>query len=318
MPAARHKSAMYHQLAMLSRSGVDLRRALRVVADNPPAASLQSSLRAWRETLESGAPLGPALGRTPGFTPMESCVVQAGERSGKLPDVFADLSAYWAGIDDARRKIVSGMIYPAIIIFVAAIASAVPAVGQGGAPAFLRALSGAFGMVLLAASILYLLSTAPFRPLIESLPVFGRLIRQTQLQRLLLALRVQVAAGIPILDALEPALDASGNPAWTALGPSIKARVADTGSLLEALRPVLRRDPEMRAILAVGIEAGRFDETFTALEAAARTARDSALEAVKVWAPRLVYFAAIAVAVVQVLRIAGSISGMYESISEWE
>ncbi|MBR6022459.1 MAG: type II secretion system F family protein, partial [Kiritimatiellae bacterium] len=90
-PAAR--ASAYRELAALLDSGVPLVPALEVLLDAPLPPSSRLALAALRDGVREGAPFSAVLSRLPlRATPLETAVLQVGERTGSLSRSFASLA----------------------------------------------------------------------------------------------------------------------------------------------------------------------------------------------------------------------------------
>ena len=78
------RAEFYHQVASSLASGLTLRRTLRIIAENPPAAGLSHPVDRLAVRLEAGDTLGEALRRLGRWAPeFDVALIDAGEQSGR-------------------------------------------------------------------------------------------------------------------------------------------------------------------------------------------------------------------------------------------
>ncbi|PTT01383.1 type II secretion system F family protein [Pedobacter sp. HMWF019] len=112
----KKKEALYLELSTLLLSGIDLRTALDLILvdqENPKDKILFEGIR---KQVLSGLALSEALKETGRFSDYEYYSLKIGEETGKLGDVLTDLAKYYKSKIQQRRKIVSSVSYPAIVL----------------------------------------------------------------------------------------------------------------------------------------------------------------------------------------------------------
>ncbi|MCM8783990.1 MAG: type II secretion system F family protein [Candidatus Omnitrophica bacterium] len=108
------------QLATLLDAGVPLLRGLIVVSEQVESRFLDKVLYQVRKSVEGGSALSEALKKHPKvFSPFWVNLVQTGEASGQLPFVFDQIAKYLEEAGALRRKVISALVYPIILTFVA-------------------------------------------------------------------------------------------------------------------------------------------------------------------------------------------------------
>jgi general secretion pathway protein F len=112
-------------LASLLAAGVSIDRALAVMSDDRANRRLKTIARLASESIAAGSPLSTVMARPElGFTPAEAGQVRAGEQTGKLSAALLSLAGELERRQALRERIISALVYPAIL-FVMAIASLV-------------------------------------------------------------------------------------------------------------------------------------------------------------------------------------------------
>ncbi|WP_321392706.1 type II secretion system F family protein [uncultured Desulfuromusa sp.] len=130
------------QMYTLSSSGVPLVRALRGLVETSRNPTLGEALGKVVEDLESGMELSGAFSRHPGVFPALLCrMIQVGEVTGKLDEVFIQLAVYFEREKDTINKIKSALRYPSFVLV--AIAVAIVFISLFVIPAFEKVFAGA-------------------------------------------------------------------------------------------------------------------------------------------------------------------------------
>ena len=108
---------MSRQLATMVASGMTLLRALYVLEEQTDSPPLKRAIVAVRKDVEAGLPFSAALARHPKvFNQLYIAMVASGETSGRLDDALLRVSDQLEKDDALRRQVKSAMMYPAVII----------------------------------------------------------------------------------------------------------------------------------------------------------------------------------------------------------
>ncbi len=108
------------QLAMLITSGTPVEEALAAVGETSKKNNVRTVLADVRANVVEGQTLSDAMsGQRLAFDSLYTSIVAAGEGAGALDAVMARLADYQEKSEDMRGKVVSAMIYPAVLAFVA-------------------------------------------------------------------------------------------------------------------------------------------------------------------------------------------------------
>lgn len=108
-----------HELSVMLRAGLPLAYALRVLIEMNGRPAVQSLLQGVLDDVKGGAPFSRALGRHEAlFGPFYISMVRAGEASGQLAQMLDRLSEHISRLAALRESVVSAAIYPAILLAV--------------------------------------------------------------------------------------------------------------------------------------------------------------------------------------------------------
>jgi type IV pilus assembly protein PilC len=105
------------QLATMISSGMSILRALYVIEEQVQSEKLREAFVGVRKDVEAGLPFSDALRRHPTvFNELYVAMIAAGETGGKLEDTLLRVADQLEKDDSLRRKVKAAMMYPALII----------------------------------------------------------------------------------------------------------------------------------------------------------------------------------------------------------
>ncbi|MGE5279648.1 MAG: type II secretion system F family protein [Deltaproteobacteria bacterium] len=273
------------QLALLLGSGVSLLRSLDIISKQVDSKKLFAVIGQVRQDMEGGRTLRDALAKFPvHFNALWLNLVETGEASGNLPMVLEKLAYYLEEEMSFRRKIISALLYPGILLFISV--SAVLFFVLKIVPTFATILDG-FGVPLpmatkvvigvsnfllhkffiLAGAIAGLfflfkhLNNQPhFRRIFEDtrlkLPVMGEFFRFLLLERFTTTMSILVESGVPILYALEISERSAGCLRMSESIAFIKKNVKEGRTMAEPMEKIELFTPMIIQMVAIGEEIG--------------------------------------------------------------
>jgi type IV pilus assembly protein PilC len=108
------------QLSAFLKAGIPILDALAVLAAETDRAAVKRVLVEISEDLRSGARLTEAIDKHPGdFPEWYRGILRSAELTGRLDDVLDQLATYIERDVEARRRLKSALVYPAIIAVMA-------------------------------------------------------------------------------------------------------------------------------------------------------------------------------------------------------
>ncbi len=278
------------QLATMLKSGVPLVGSLEIIgggAQNPRMAKLITSIR---HDIQSGSTLAEALGKHPlQFDELYQNLVNAGESAGVLDGLLDSIATYKERIESIKGKIKKALFYPAAVIAVAILVSAILLVyvipqfeetfASFGAdlPAFTQLVVGLsrnmrdYGMFYLVVGIASIVGlvmlkkrSPKFQHLIDrfslKIPVIGPILQKASLARFARTLATTFAAGVPLVDALTIVSGSTGNQVYNLATKEIREDVAIGHSLKLSMEQTGVFPHMVIQMTAIGEEAGSLDD----------------------------------------------------------
>ena len=123
---AESRVAFYRELGVLLGAGLPLISAIEILMESPELGVSPSLLAGMRDRIREGASLATALSTmAPYIKPYEKAILEVGEKSGNLEAMLERLALFLEEQEHLREKIVSALIYPAIILVFAIIVAVV-------------------------------------------------------------------------------------------------------------------------------------------------------------------------------------------------
>ncbi len=104
------------QFLTLSKSGLPLQKSLDLLARQTRSDALRAALEGVQEKVRGGAMISEAFEAVGQFPKIYCATVRAGERSGNLDRVLAQYVAYQKIRRSFRKKFISALIYPSLLL----------------------------------------------------------------------------------------------------------------------------------------------------------------------------------------------------------
>jgi general secretion pathway protein F len=281
-------SLMLRQLATLLEAGLPLEQALAVLIEQGDNPAMRQVIAALRSEVLAGSTLARAMEKHKDtFPEIHRALIRAGEESGELATVMDKLATYSENQQALLQKIGLAMIYPAIVIFTAALV-------VGGLLIFVvPSLVEVFqqtkqelplltrGLLLLsdflAAAWLYLLALFVIGGIVAQralqqealryqlhlkllrLPIVGKLIRGSNTARMASTLSILVGSGVGLLTALNAACGVVNNLPMRRALEDAAMKVREGVTLSRALAASGLFPPVLVHLIASGEQSGRLD-----------------------------------------------------------
>ncbi|MGE0352176.1 MAG: type II secretion system F family protein [Gemmatimonadales bacterium] len=280
------------QFATMINSGLPLVQSLDILAQQTENKKLAEIVRQVVYDVESGNTLADAFRKHPkAFTDLYVNMVAAGEAGGILDTILLRLAVFLEKNDALVRKVKSAMIYPGVIMSVAAIAVSVllifviptfqnmfasvnmelplPTRIVIGLSQFLQNYWWAM-IIVIALSIWAIRSyygTEPGRKKIDQLllnmPVLGDLLRKSAVSRFTRTLGTLISSGVSILDGLEITAKTAGNRVIHDAVMESRNSIAGGETIAAPLERSKVFPPMVISMIAVGEQTGGLDEMLT-------------------------------------------------------
>ncbi|AOM76526.1 type II secretion system F family protein [Pedobacter steynii] len=291
----KKKESFYVELSTLLLSGIDLRTSLELILVDQEQLKDKTLFEGIRQRILSGLALSEALKETDRFSDYEFYSIKIGEETGRLGDVLTDLAKYYKSKIQQRRKIVSAITYPAIVLFssMGAVFFMIKFVVPMFADVFLRfggklpwitaaiiSFSGWFDryfiwmlFVVAGLGIWYFLkrNTEWFRKttsgILLKIPVAGDIIRKIYLARFANTMRLLVSTDTPLLRSIALVRQMINYYPIESSLLKVEQDILQGESLNKSLSAFSFYPPKMIQLIKVGEEVNRMDYFFEKIAA---------------------------------------------------
>jgi type IV pilus assembly protein PilC len=321
-------------------AGLLLPQALRQQGQRA-SASVRAVAERMAGRLEQGSGLHQVMRQEGGaFPPLMLSLVQVGERTGMLPEVFAELEKYYTRSQKLRQQFWSRAAWPlfqfvmAIVVLTGLIAvlGTFPVNQRPGAPGYdplglgLAGTGGALIFLACVAGLLLALlggwwlirrslgGRARVDAFLLRQPALGPCLQALALQRFCLALRLTHETGMSIVEAIKLSLRATGNRAFEAQTDVATTLLREGEEVTTALTRTGLFPEDFLHILAVAEESGRLDEVLRHQADHYHEEAERRLTVLTALAGYGVWIAVGAVLIIAIFRLALSYFSMFDQI----
>ncbi|WP_457095436.1 type II secretion system F family protein [Lysobacter sp. P5_B9] len=277
------------QIATMIKSGVPIVQALEIIADGQKNPKMRNLVNSIRSDIAGGTSFHEALGKHPvQFDELFRNLVKSGEAAGVLETVLDTIATYKENIEGLKKKIKKALFYPAMVVAVALIVSAIllifvvptfedvfkqfgadlPAPTQFVVNLSRFAVSWWWLIALVITGAIVALIAAKkrsvaFSQLIDrtmlKLPVLGQILHNSAIARFARTLGVTFRAGVPLVEALESVAGATGSVVYEKAVLRIRDDVSVGYQLNLAMKQVNLFPNMVIQMAAIGEEAGALD-----------------------------------------------------------
>lgn len=294
---SRFLTVFYNQLSDLLRSGVPLLRSLQLLEEQTSHPALKFVVQDIGEQIADGSRLNDAMRRHPkAFNSLTVSMVKAGEEGGFLEDVLARVAAFNDHQEELKGKVTGAMVYP---LFLFGVGTAIITVllvwfvpefaqifermrDQNKLPwATMTLLSFSESLqewwIVIVPTIIFLPIGLYFyvsenKEAQESidrwklkLPGLGPIVQNLAVARFTRMLGTLLGNGVPILQSLRIAKDASGNVVLSQAIGNAADNVSGGKSLAVPLRACGQFSKEIVEMISIGEEANNLENVLVGI-----------------------------------------------------
>lgn len=278
------------QLATMMKAGVPLVQSFDIVAEGTPKEKLRAMIIGIRDDVSAGVSFATSLRKYPRYFDDLFCsLVDAGETSGALEQMLERVATYKEKSEALKAKIKKALTYPAAVVTVAIIVTAILLVKV--VPVFAKVFGG-FGaqlpaftlfvlhisevaqdwwivvmitLILLGVSFKEAKFRSPkFADFVDAatlkIPIIGSIIHEATVARFARTLATTFAAGVPLIDSLDSVAGSSGNAVFRDATLRIKDDVSGGIQLNAAIRATGLFPILLIQMTTIGEESGALDD----------------------------------------------------------
>ena len=277
------------QFSTMINAGLPLVQAMTILAEQSQNKVLSEVMRKVVIDVESGNTVADALSKHPqAFSNLYVNMVAAGEAGGILDTILMRLATFMEKNDALIRKVKGAMIYPGVIMSVAAIAVTVllifvipvfenlfasaglalplPTRIVMGASRFLKGywyiVLGAVGAGVFLFKRYHATSNGKLKidKFMLKVPVLGDVLRKSAVSRFTRTLGTLISSGVSILDGLEITAKTAGNRVVQDAIMESRSSIAGGDTIAQPLKKSGVFPPMVISMISVGEQTGGLDE----------------------------------------------------------
>jgi general secretion pathway protein F len=275
------------QLATLIGAGIPLLDALSALGEQIENSRLKGIMGSVRDRVNEGASLADAMEASGPFEDLYISMVRAGEAGGALEQVLARLADYLESSVRTKNKVVSILLYPAMMFFVAIgvvivmVTVVLPQITQlltsldrplpfytvaviNGSN-FLRQWWWAIAGVSVVGFVLFQMTLRTEAGRLRwdgfrlRVPVFGKVLRQIAIARFTRTLSTLLAGGIPIVRSLDISKHVAANVVIADAIETAKHSITEGSTVAAPLRASGHFPPLVTHMVDVGERSGELE-----------------------------------------------------------
>jgi len=287
-PTLQDLSFLSRQMYSLTRAGVPIVRALRVIIESSKNEILRLALGDVVLSVEEGQALGVALKRHPRVFPtIMISLINVGENSGRLDEVFLQMATHFERELDTRKRVKMAMRYPMMVVAVLLIALiivnvvVIPAFSSFfkqfkadlPLPTLILIATSEFimnyWMILLAGIFLSIVLWVAFLRTPKgrfwwdktklSIPIAGDVLKRTLLARFARSFALCLKSGVPLLESVALISRATDNVYVGEQILAMRSAIEHGGSLTSAATESRMFTALVLQMFAIGEETGEID-----------------------------------------------------------
>ena len=287
------KEMFYSEMSLMLNSGIDIDKALSIIAQHFKKAKENKVVEAIRENLISGLSFSQAIEQVDGFSPYEYYSLRIGEEIGRIELVLNQLALFYKRKLKQRKQVINALTYPIVVLFTAFAAVGflmnfvVPIFTEvfkrfdGDLPALTQRVitmseyvtshfaAMLLGVVAIVAVVLYFRNTPFFRKysshILMKIPGVGNTITKVYTARFCHAMTLLSSAHVPMLRAIEMVEKMIGFYPFEVALREMQQGIIRGEYLYQTLSQFSFFDSKMVALIKVAEEVNRMDTVFNEL-----------------------------------------------------
>ncbi|MDB5146188.1 MAG: gspF [Mucilaginibacter sp.] len=286
----KKKEYLYLELSSLLQAGINLKSSFELITADQEKEKDKELFIKIQETVLNGTTFSQALQQTGRFSLYEVFSLQIGEETGKLIEVLQDLAKFYQNKIKQRRKIVSALTYPCVVLSTSLgavffmLKFVVPMFGDifkrfgGHLPWITEKIIGVSDameknffrffilLVLIAGFIFFVRKTEQFRKIASQfllrIPMVGNLVQKIYLARFCNSMRLLINARLPLLRAIALSRQMIGYYPVESSLQKVEDDIMKGKSLHQSLQQFSIYPRKMIQLVKVGEETNQLDYFF--------------------------------------------------------
>ena len=307
---------IYHNLSILLDAGLPILKSLDSVIEGLQGR-LKKVFSDLKESISLGNGISDSMAKYPKvFAELDIMLIKAAELSGELPKCFKMLSQWYEFRNRMKKRILSGLLLPLLIIHIAIFIIPLPSIilGQNTIGKYITKVGGTLGSLYLIIGIMFMIpkyfrNISSTRYIFDSLtlkiPLLGKAVKELSICRYCKGFNMMYKSGVPITQCATKALKLTGN---TVIYSFFQGGVVSTeaGNIIsEGFSDKL--PSEYLELWRIGEESGELEKMIDKIAEISGDKSDHLFTQFAKWFPRFVYFLVCIFLIIQIFRYAPSV-----------
>ena len=297
------------QMTTMMGAGVPMVQSFDIVANGMDNKSMRDMVMGIKAEVESGSNFTTALRKYPDqFDELFCSLTEAGEASGTLETLLAEIADYKEKAESLKKKIKKAMFYPVAVLIVAFVVTAILLIfvvpqfealfaGMGGElPAFTKMIVTASELMQkwwyvavagIGVTVWVFMQakkrSVAFSELLDRLilkaPVFGPIVHKAATARFARTLATMSTAGVPLVEAMDSVAGVAGNSVFEKAIRKMRDEAATGQRLTASIENSGLFSNMVSQMVAIGEEAGSIDEMLSKVASYYEEEVDNAVDA---------------------------------------
>jgi len=276
------------QLSILINAGVPILECMEILHKQEQNFALKRVIKNITMQIEEGKSLFDAMSGQPGFDKLYCALVKAGESAGILDGILVKLAEFMEKAEKLKKQVKSALTYPVIVVVVGFIV--IFGLMTFVVPQFVGMLKESnqeipwvtqtvidisnffqnYSLLLIAFIVSFFIFFSKFIKTTEgkkawdrftmSAPLFGMLVIKGNLSSFTRTLATMLAAGVPIIDALEICIETLDNTQISKDLTKVRKAVMEGRSITEPLSRIKYFPALVTQMIKVGESTGNLDQ----------------------------------------------------------
>lgn len=276
------------QLSILINAGVPILECMEILSKQEQNITLKKTVKSISVQVEEGKSLFEAMSNQTGFDRLYCALVKAGEAAGILDSILSKLAEFLERQEKLKKKVKGALTYPTIVVVVGIIVifglmtfvvpqfvgmlkesnQEIPWITQMvmDTSQFFQDYTVLLAVGIVAAFMLFInfIKTKEGKVVWDrftmQVPLFGMLIIKGNLGAFTRTLSTMLAAGVPIIDALEICIETLDNTQISKDLTMVRKAVIEGKSITEPLNRISYFPPLVTQMMKVGESTGNLDQ----------------------------------------------------------
>ena len=318
-PSFAQKHLFYSEMAKLLEAGFGIREAADVMAGDHLPKAQRFLLEGLHRGLEEGKTITGSLGENrQTVSGLECCLIEAGERGGRLPGAMQHLADYFGMLSSTRRETLKSLVHPILVLHLGVFIGTVPMAMMAGDKSSGEIIGSFFITLLITYALVFIaflgirsfIRKAKNSPradaLLRRIPLVGKARGSLAMAAFTKVYHTCLLAGIPMRETVRMASEASQSGMILDAGKRLEASVAEGNPIGPQLLAESAFPKSFARSYSTGEAAGTLDKDLAHWSTLFQREAEAGFRTLSEVFPRFLYFLIL-------IFVAWKVAGFYQN-----